>query len=37
MIRIEVQQVQDKRLKGFDYLIKKNIQKLVNLTVKMLL
>ena len=27
MIRIEVQQVQDKRLKGFDYLIKKKISK----------
>ena len=28
MIRIEVQQVQDKRLKGFNYLIKKKYQKI---------
>ena len=35
MIRIEVQQVQDKRLKNFNYLIKKKIIKeLVSLTIK---
>ena len=35
MIRIEVQQIKDKRLKSFDYLLKKkNIQKLVDVTVK---
>ena len=28
MIRIEVQQVQDKRLKNFNYLIKKKISKI---------